>query len=82
MWTLPFSCPANQPLGRDGSFIFIYFRSKFKLYGDLSPLFVPPLKLAVVRVEKVKGTKARRIDELMENLKTGDTLIVSEIILP
>ncbi len=29
-----------------------------------------------------EGTKVRRIDELMENLKTGATLIVSEIILP
>jgi len=32
-----------------------------------------------IEVSSRKGTKARRIDELMENLKTSDTLIVSEL---
>jgi len=32
-----------------------------------------------IEVSSRKGTKERRIDELMENLKTSDTLIVSEL---
>lgn len=32
-----------------------------------------------IEVSSRKDTKARRIDELMEQLKTGDTLIVSEL---
>ncbi len=32
-----------------------------------------------IEISSRKGTKARRIDELMERLKEGDTLIVSEL---
>lgn len=52
---------------------------KLEIYGYASQNKLTVDDFIQIQISSRKDTKARRIDELLERLKTGDTLIVAEL---